>query len=497
MSVGRSIAKQILLGGLTQFLVSFRGLIIMPIIVKTAGDSVFGAYVLLSSIVVFISGISSFGTNYTFRRELPSTDTGRQRCALLMPPLTFRIFSTAAFATLLYFGSPGLFGMFGESIPFSPEYLVIWLLGLLFQEKATDYYRYTSRFGIYNLLTLGQIYIHIGAIIGVVLFWHDLSLDTLLLLQGSSLVILSLPTLVLGVFRETGLSWPQCNWRNFWTDARLGLPLTGEFIVDFLVAFGDRYLIGLFLSLAAVGQYQSSYALAGLLAFLPKVLGSVLPPPLCRLWDDKKHQQAEQLVSNALRLFLIIAIPFMVGALIIGPSVVAALTTPEMAFAGRWAVALIAIGMLFYGIIILLSSVAFVTRQTSVIFTANLIAIVGNVALNLVFLSIWPTVTVPAAVSAIVYGIAFSYALYKVRKHFSISFHWSSLIRSILATLVMSAVLCLTGYTPGTIGSTDILVLGLTVFAAMVSYFAVFLVIGGLPAVDRAALAILIRQHRN
>lgn len=497
MTVGRSIAKQILLGGLTQFLVSLRGLIIMPIIVKTAGESVFGAYILLSSIIVFIGGISSFGTNYRFRRELPSTDIRSQRCALLMPPLTFRFLSTAAFAALLYFGSPAFFALLGEKIPFSPEYLVLWLIGLTLQEKATDYYRYTSRFGIYNLLTLGQIYIHIGATIGVVLFWHKLSLDTLLLLQGSSLVILSLPTLILGVFRETGLSWPQFQWRNFWADARVGLPLTGEFIVDFLVSFGDRYLIGLFLSVAAVGQYQSSYALAGLLAFLPKVLGTVLPPPLCRLWDEKKHQQAEQLVSNAIRLFLIIAIPFTAGSLIVGPSVVAALTTPEMAFAGRWAITLIAVGMVFYGITILLSSVAFVTRQTSVIFTANLIAIAGNVALNLTFLPLWPTVTVPAAVSAIVYGIAFLYALYKVRSYFKVSFHWPSVIRSVLATFVMSGVLCATNYVPAKIGSTDVLTLGATVFTAIFIYFAVFLVIGGLPKADRAALSLLIQKNRN
>lgn len=496
MSIGRSIAKQILLGGLTQFLVSFRGLIIMPIIVKTAGDSVFGAYVLLSSVVVFLGGISSFGTNYTFRRELPATDTRDQRRELLMPPLTFRMVSTAIFAAILYFGSPMLFAIQGESVPFSPGYLVLWLLGLTIQEKATDYFRYTSRFGIFNLLTVGQIYIHIGATVCVVLWWHDLTLDTLLLLQASSLLIFSLPTLVLGVLRETGLSWPRCHWSKFWADARLGLPLTGEFVVDFLVAFGDRYLIGLFLSLAAVGQYQSSYALAGLLAFIPKVLATVLPPPLCRLWDENHHIQAEQLVSQALRLFLILAIPFSAGALIVGPSVVAALTTPEMAFAGRWAVALIAVGMLFYGIVILLSSVSFVIRQTSVIFTANLIAVGGNIILNVALLPFFPTVTVPAAVSAVAYGAAFTYALYKVRKHFKISFNWLNLARSLLATFVMSAGLSWSNYGPGTIGSTDILVLTLTIAGAISSYFVVFLVIGGIPATDRALLVSLLRRQR-
>lgn len=495
MSIGQSIAKQILLGGLTQFLVSFRGLIIMPIVVKTAGDSVFGAYVLLSSLVVFLGGISSFGTNYTFRRELPATDEGSQRCSLLMPPLTFRIFSTAAFATVLYLGSPALFTLLGESIPFSPGYLVLWLLGLTIQEKATDYYRYTSRFGVFNLLTVGQIYIHIGATIGAVLWWHDLSLDMLLLLQGSSLLILSLPTLVLGVFRETGLSWPHFHWPKFWADARTGLPLTGEFIVDFLVAFGDRYLIGLFLSFAAVGQYQSSYALAGLLVFVPKVLATVLPPALCRLWDENNYQQAEQLVSYSLRLFLILAIPFSVGTLLVGPSMVAALTTPEMAFAGRWAVALIAVGMLFYGIVILLSSIAFVTRQTSVIFTANLIAIVGNIVLNVALLPFFPTVTVPAAVSVVAYGTAFTYALVKVRTHFRISFHWSSIVRSLLATLGMSASLVWSGYIPGTIGATEIATLGLTVGTGISSYFAIFIMIGGLPAAERALLASLLRRQ--
>ncbi|KZB60468.1 hypothetical protein AUP42_07900 [Thalassospira lucentensis] len=495
MSIGQSIAKQILLGGLTQFLVSFRGLIIMPIIIKTAGDSIFGTYVLLSSIVVFLAGISSFGTNYTFRRELPAADTSDQRRALLMPSLTFRIASTAIFAALLYFGSQSLLAMTGEKMPFSPGYLVLWLLGLTVQETATDYYRYTSRFGTFNLLTIGQIYIHIGATIGVVLWGHELSLNMLLLLHGSSLLVLAFPTLILGILRETGLSRPLYHWPKFWRDTSLGLPLTGEFIIDFLVAFGDRYLIGLLLSAAAVGQYQASYALAGLLIFFPKLLGTILPPTLCRLWDENKIQQAELLVSHALRLFLILAIPFCVGALIVGPTLLATLTTPEIAYSGRWALALIALAMLFYGIVIILSSVTFVTRQTSVIFAANLIAIILNVGLNLALLSSFPTVTIPAAVSIAAYASAAVYALLKVSPSFKVSFHWPSLLRSLFATLMMTVGLVWCNYLPGSVETTNIIPLTATIAGAIVGYFAVFLLVGGLQASDRTILAGLFRRQ--
>ncbi|WP_417835076.1 lipopolysaccharide biosynthesis protein [Thalassospira xiamenensis] len=495
MSIGQSIAKQILLGGLTQFLVSFRGLIIMPIIVKTAGDSTFGTYVLLSSVVVFLSGISSFGTNYAFRRELPAADTSHQRRALLIPSLTFRIASTAIFSILLYFGAQHLLVLTEESMPFSPGYLILWLLGLTAQETATDYYRYTSRFGTFNLLTIGQIYIHIGATIGVVLWRHELSLDMLLLLHGGSLLILALPTLLFGILRETGVSKPIYHLPKFWRDTSLGLPLTGEFIIDFLVAFGDRYLIGLFLSAAAVGQYQASYALAGLLVFFPKLLGTILPPTLCRLWDENKPQQAEKLVSHALRLFLVLAIPFCVGALIVGPSILATLTTREIAYSGRWALALIALAMLFYGIVIILSSVTFVTRQTSVIFAANLIAMVMNLGLNLALISSFPTITIPAAVSIAAYASAAAYALIKVRPSFQISFPWPSLIRSLFATLIMTVGLVWCNYMPGSVETTDIISLTVTIAGAIGSYFAVFLLIGGLQASDITLLAGLFRRQ--
>jgi O-antigen/teichoic acid export membrane protein len=221
----------------------------------------------------------------------------------------------------------------------------------------------------------------------------------------------------------------------------------------------------------------------------------VLPPPLCRLWDEGKQAEAEVLVSQSLRLFHIIAIPFIVGALLAGPSVVALLTTPAMALASRWAVALIAGGMLLYGMVILLSSVAFVTRQTTVILNANIIAVVGNLGLNLLILPFYPTVTIPAAVSVLAYGLSFSYAAWKIRHFMRLSFHWPTIARALLAAAGMAALLIALGYWPGTLAVSSVTPLALHISGAIVTYFALFLLVGGLSTKDRALVLGLLRRR--
>ncbi|WP_170310158.1 MATE family efflux transporter [Thalassospira povalilytica] len=484
MSVGRSIAKQILLGAITQILIGFRGLIIMPLIIKSAGDSVFGSYVLISSIIILLLGTSSFGTNYNFRRDLPAANTYDDRRELLMSSISFRALTTAIFSLIIIVITPEIFAFLNQDVPFSPGLLALWLLGMTIQEIVTDYYRYTSRFGVYNLLMVGQIYLHIAAIVGLSFWWNSLSLDQLIALQAITLIVFSVPAFVWGVIRETGVSWPSTDWKKFWAGAKLGLPINGEFLVDFLVAFGDRYLIGLFLTVSAVGQYQAAYALAGLLTFFPKVISTVLTPALCKLWDTKNIYAAEQLFFQAVRFYIIIGVPFVVGTLLVGPSLIAVLTTPSIAESGRWAVALISVGIFFYGFVILISSAAFVIRHTKIIIYANIVAVTVNILLNLVFLQVYPNVSVPAAISIASYGVAFAYALSAVRATFVFTFDVSTIFCVFFASFVMAITLWFAGYSPGGIKLESELFLASKVALGAVVYFIALFFAGGLSKAD-------------
>ena len=55
-------------------LVSLKSIILLPIIIKSVGVSAYGAFVLLSSILGIIYGISNFGAGFRAQRFLPSTN---------------------------------------------------------------------------------------------------------------------------------------------------------------------------------------------------------------------------------------------------------------------------------------------------------------------------------------------------------------------------------------------------------------------------------------
>lgn len=493
MSYARAIGRQVIFGTVVQFLVSVRGLVVMPLIVKMSGETTFGTYVLLSSFVLFLGGISSFGTNYSYRRALPNLSDPADRRRILMPQLVFRLGVFCGLGLLvILFGKAILSPFIKED--FSTVGVTLWLAGFILADLVTDYYRYTVRFSYFNVITLTKVYVFIVAVFITVFLTRSLSINTLLFLQGGSLIAVMLPLLVLGVLRETGVEKPRLVLGKLVADARIGLPLVGEFVVDFLVASIDRYLIGIFLSVAAIGQYQAGYSLATLVIFLPRLLGVVLPPPLCRLWDAGRRDEAVHLASQTIRFFLILAIPFVVGTFLVGPSMVALLTTPDIALHARWISGSVSVAMVFYGLTIIVSNMAFITRQTRLIFTVQLVAVGVNVLVNLSVLPFCPDITVPALASVVAYGGGAFLALRGLRKTMRLSISGLSLIRAVGAALIMAVPLILAGFRPGQVEADGVIWVIGSVLVAVGVYFAAFVGLGGLSRQDLKTLSTLLKR---
>lgn len=72
-----------------QMLVYAQGIILMPIIIKSAGATVYGGYILITMIVSFLFGISSLGVGFKCRRYLPSAMDIESRRKLFYPQLFF------------------------------------------------------------------------------------------------------------------------------------------------------------------------------------------------------------------------------------------------------------------------------------------------------------------------------------------------------------------------------------------------------------------------
>src|SRR5438552_325609 len=91
MSMRRRFAKDTVATGLVHILISVRGLIIIPIIIKTVGATVFGGYSLLVSSVTLLVGASSLGTYVRYRRFFPSERDTQRRAAIFYPQLGFHL----------------------------------------------------------------------------------------------------------------------------------------------------------------------------------------------------------------------------------------------------------------------------------------------------------------------------------------------------------------------------------------------------------------------
>ena len=497
MTEKQQLFRNIVLTFLAQLLLLLRGLLVMPIIVKMAGVDVFGAYVILGSFITFVYAVSALGTNYTYRRQLPSTNSLSQRRALMMPQLAFRLITVLGLCIAFLMADQQLSSLLHLSEDqFDFRLGCLWLLGLLVNEQVTDYYRYVDRIGAFNLVTIVPLFAFIGAVIVVALLKVPITLNLLALLQASALLLINAPIFFLDILGRTGIEWPRTNWNIFFNNAKTGFPLIWGFISDFLLNVGDRYLILLFLSMSAVGEYQTAYQLAALLAFFPQIISVVLPTQMSRLWDQGNRIEAEYLVKLCLHMFLMIAIPFVVGALLTGPSVLALLANAKCATAARWVVPLVASGMVFYGVVLLFQQIGFVTGHNARIQGVNAIALIANFGLNATILPFLPDITVAGATTLVAYLLAATMSIRVMLPVWRIPVDWGRLMRYVVATGIMAALLLVLGYRPGLVQEVSVLRLVCDVVGAMTSYFVGLMLVGGFSRKDLGLLVNLIRKRK-
>jgi len=484
-SVGRNLA--ITYG--VQALGFFQGLIVMPIVIRLVGVDGFGAYILLNVFISFLYGVSACGIFYHYRRSLVSTADPLERRRLLEPQFTFHmiVLGLASIALMMVWPSVQRL-IFSGSVEFTQWLFLVWIALYAVYREVQDYLRYTLRFGRFNLLVGASTLLFIAMVAVAAMAWRPLSLDELVSLQIVSLALPVLPFAV-SILREIGLPRPRLPVRELLADLRIGYPLTLELVIDFMLGSSDRYLIGFFMSLADVGRYQPAYQLGSVLNVFPRAGETVLLSNLARMVDLNARREAERLLSGFLDLFLMIAVPFALGAAMVGPSIVALLATPAIAAASRWVTPLVAIASIFYGITILAYQVAFVEGRTLTVFRANVIGAAIKLGLNIVFIPLFKDITIPAATTLVGYMVSYGFIVLALRRIWSLRVDVPSVIRYCIAALVMSSALWLLRYRPAVPSASGAgALVGAMAIAAAV-YFAALVLLGGFDVRKRRRLA--------
>jgi len=424
-------------------LVYLRGMILMPIIIKTAGVAVYGGFVLLMSILGIIFGVSSFGVGFKAKRLLPSAALMAGRGELFYRQFLFQLFSILflSFAFMLLNRQIGV-SIFKNEVNYSAGIIPLYLFCYLLYSQASDYFRYTSRINAMTIATVIFPYLNIGIVLLFLFFYKSLNINFLILSETFSALLVAMPCFWT-IFSEIGVRALPYPVKDIVDDIRLGFPLVLGFIVDFVLAGSDRYFIAFYLSVAAVGYYNPAYAIGSLIIFVPKAMGTVLPQLMSKASDQKSEYEAQRMMDYAIKIFLLLAIPFIFASMVTAKAVLTFLANADVAQRSFLVVPIVALGTLFYGLNLILSNALFVHMKTKEMFKMNLLASGFNMLANLILLYFIRDILVAAITTFLSYLIAFIYINRTVGKIWVVDYQIEVVAKSVLASLLMTAVLCL------------------------------------------------------
>ncbi len=411
----------------------FKGLLVIPVLTKLIGLADYGAYVQGQTIISLLVGILLMGLPQSVLRFLP---------ALRGSPEEKRFFSSVYFLVL----GISLLGCFlilslGEplarlvNIP-SRWILVIGVIAALQSLFAIsiDYYRAIEKMGYFSLL-LGTKNV-LDLIAGVLAALITRNIDDVFY----ALVIVGLLyNLVMFVLLAGKLNWSLIDKRVIRSALKFSMPLAVTSLVVWLAVLSDRLLVGMLLGSRAVGIYSVAYALAALLLFLPRWLVAVLPPMSARLHDVGEVEQVGITFSLALKYFLVVAIAFVAGLVVVAGPVLAILSTKEVMAEGYWLSIIIALSAIFLGIGQIAGVVLEVKMKTTYSMYVWVLAAVVNVSMNLVLLRVIGLYA--AALSDLVaYAIVGMLLLRKATSLLPISLDAGALAKSLMAAVGMALV---------------------------------------------------------
>ena len=420
-------------------LIYLKGIILLPILIKSVGVTVYGGYTLVIATLGFLFGISSFGAGFRCKRFLPSSVEKSVRQLLFYPQFLFQVAVIIGLSLLCVFFNP-LIQRHLHDFKLAIWLVPAFLLAMTIWSQFTDYFRYTNRMAYFNYSTVVHAYAFIGAVLLIVSLKLKLTVNLLLASQVIVMFFISIP-LSIKMLGEIGLRPCFYKIRQLAKDLKLGFPLVLSYLVDFILSGSDRYLIAAFISITAVGYYNPAYTLGSLIMFFPRVSGVVLPPLLSRAVDNGREDEAQTMFDYTLKGFLLIAIPFVAGSYVLSEPLLTLFANAEVASNAVLVTPIVAIGALFYGLTTILNNVFFVQMKTKVMFKISAAAAILNVLLNLIFLYYFRNVAVAAVTTMVSYFAVFIFAYKIVKKDWPVDLQSVVIVKSVSASLFMVALL--------------------------------------------------------
>ncbi len=431
----QKFGRDIGLVALANILVVLSGLILLPVLTKTLGARDFGLWVQAQVTIGLAMNIVHLGLPIGLSRFLPAQKDKRVISqnfwsvafivlvnGILMLLLMFVLSNLVAES--LFEGATDIFKLVAFLVP-------VWTLDWV----CLNYLRAFRQMGTYFIATTLRTYLEVGLVSYAVLtgFGVEGAIASLLIVRF--VMLLALSGLIIS---RIGLSRPRFSLLKPYF--QFGLPTIPGNLSSWVVNSSDRYMIGYFLGTGAVGIYSPGYTLGALIARFLDPLSFVLPPTLSKLYDEGKIEEVKTYIGYCLKYILLLAIPFCFGATLLSKPLLELLTIPEIAAKGYLVTPFVALSYLLICVYaVTAGQTLLLLKRTDVVAKAWLGAALTNLLLNMLFIPRFG-ILAAAFTTLIAYSLATGICIYSARS-LAFPIDWKSIIKSVIASLIMSGVI--------------------------------------------------------
>jgi len=427
----QKFTKDIGIIGLTQLVIALKGSIILPIITKLLGPENYGIWAQLIVTLSLVTPIAILGLPYTLVRFLAAEKNRKEIQDGIWSVLTIIFGLTLIISLILIIFSTPISQFLGGG-KFLVKILAFAVILECLNEVFFNVFRAFQEMGMYSFFMIFQTLGEVGLVIGTVLFGRGLSGAIL-----SLLIIRIINFLIMGgvIIRKIGIKLPE--FLRIKEYLRFGLPTIPGNISLWVVHSSDRYLINYFLGTLFVGYYVPAYVIGSSTIFFVMPLIFVLPAILSKFYDENRINEVKTYLKYSLKYFLMIAIPSVFGLSILSKQLLTIFSTSEIAQRSFYIVPFVALSILLFGIYTITAQIITLKKKTQITGIIWMAAAFLNLGLNFIFIPKFG-IFGAAITTLLTYALVLITTCYYSFKEFRIEIDYKFILKSIIASILMS-----------------------------------------------------------
>lgn len=437
MSIIEKFIKSTGVIGAANAAIAIKSLVLIPIIVKNLGEGDFGIWAQLIVTLYLFIPFATLHLGIAFVRFNSAVKNNKDLSKNFTTVLIIVVFWSMFISLLFYFTAKFVLGLFidltdfEQYLPLLGLVLPLWSVNLL----LFSYFKTTLQFNKYALFTVVQNVTDL-VLIGFFIFlgWRIYGAMTGLLLNFAIINLIMFMVIMV----QIGLSKPD--YAIITRYISFSLPLVPLELFWWVADSSDKYITGFYLGATAVGIYAAVYGLSRIVNMFVQPLNFVLSPTLAKFYDNGRMAEVKKLLSLSLKIFLMFAIPLVVGFTVLSKPMLLVLASQEVADNGAYLVPLITGSMLLYGYGTIYGQIINLIKKTQI---AGAIW-GGAAAINIIFnILLIPRIgiTGPAISTFFTFGFATAVIVMYTKKQIHIPFDTIFIFKCVISASAMGVIL--------------------------------------------------------